>query len=323
MSICVNRTSFTLCVLDKSYLSRPFTRLVKYIKSSPNVISCENMPEHPCPKCDYIASTPSDLRKHLKRKNACDEGDYGCDDCGKRFQSRTGLWEHNQNQRCHGRVISRAQLEQKVDELTSQLKAIEENTARAIVPYQPGSEDSVDDDEDDAEVVDANPSTEIFIIRPDIKIKTIGFTDVKRPQLYFYEAGPALIPLVPNRGILFKFGESQVIYKRLTTHRRDHKGGRLVDSIPSVNPKAVEIEFKRWMNLTGRLIEAKTSNKKTVDGEIFVVENQDEYATIVNKAMELAKEHQQEVDSQSDLVGQLNSMREELVALRGSFSTIV
>lgn len=281
------------------------------------------MPEHPCTKCDYIAGTAADLKKHLNRKNPCNTGNYHCNDCDKRFISRTGLWEHKQHNRCNGRLISRVQLEQKVDELTKTIKAMEVQAAKANLPDDIDETDSADvDDTAYAEADQLVSDNTIFVIKPDIKITTIGTTDVKRPQLYFYEAGPALIPLTPVNGIIFKFGESEKIYKRLTTHHHDHKGGRLVDSLLCLNAKAVELEFKRWMRLTGRLIQAKTSCKKSVDGEVFVVANQEEYSIIVNKAKELMREHEQEVSVQNDLVMELRAMRGEVLQLRASISTM-
>lgn len=158
--------------------------------------------------------------------------------------------------------MSRAQLEEKVAELTRCLQAIEENTAKAIVCHQQNSGNSSEDNadesaededvEDDSTAVEASHTPQIYLPEIDLKLVTVNDTDVKRAQMYFFESGPLLIPELPTKGIVIKFGSSEPIYRRLKTHRRDFGGGKLIDSVPSVNAKAVETEFKKWMNMTPR-----------------------------------------------------------------------
>lgn len=222
--------------------------------------------------------------------------------------------------------MSRAQLEEKVTELTRCLQAIEENTVKAIVCYEGNagnsSEDAADEPEEEAEESTAEEAAvsppQMYLPRIDLKLMTVDDTDTKRAQLYFFESGPLLIPELPTKGIVVKFGSSESIYRRVTTHRRDFGGGRLIDSVLSVNAKAVETEFKKWMNATGRLITAKTANKATVDGEIFVVHSQEEYAVIVNKAIKLAREHQQEAAMQNDVLTQVQGVRQDIATMMAS-----
>lgn len=266
------------------------------------------MPEHECPKCDFIAATKQALQRHLDKKFPCDAGQYVCDGCGKHFTTRSSLCDHKRDT-CKGRTFSKAQLLQQVIELTKSLKAIEINTEKAIVLYRQ-AEDSDEHDIHEDIIDSSQPS--VLYVRPDLHLVTVGDSDVKHPQIYFIEAGTALQPLSPVQGIIVKFGETESPYTRFSTHDNDYEGGRLIDSIRCVNPRAVEKEFKKWMKCTKQLIKAKTARKDTIDTELFVVKSQEEYAAFVRKAKELAMEYEQENSSQENLTSQIRQMREDL-----------
>lgn len=267
------------------------------------------MSEHACPNCDYVASTKQLLQKHLNKRYPCDAGEFICNDCGKHFTTSSSLSHHKHGNKCKGFKLSRAQLEQKVAELTRSLKAIEVNTERAIVLYQ---QPLVEDEKEIRRNTLRSSEPTFDYTRPDLMLLTVGDSDAKHPQVYFCEPGPALRPTAPIDGIIIKFGETIGPYNRILTHDRDFEGCRLIDSVLCVNPKAVETEFKKWIKLTKRSIRAKSPNKDTTDTELFVVKSQDEYAVYVNKATQLAREYELENASHCDLLSQIKEIKENL-----------
>lgn len=60
------------------------------------------MSELHCSKCPFVAKHPWELRRHNEKKKPCGIGNYSCNTCHKKFISRSGLWEHQQHNRCPG-----------------------------------------------------------------------------------------------------------------------------------------------------------------------------------------------------------------------------
>ena len=68
-----------------------------------------NMVEHKCDKCNYVAADKAALAQHLQRKTPCDEGKYLCTHCAKPLQSKDTLRNHDKT--CSGRKKTREELQ--------------------------------------------------------------------------------------------------------------------------------------------------------------------------------------------------------------------
>ena len=259
-----------------------------------------------CLKCDQICDSQKDLEKHLARKNPCDSGEYKCDDCGKGFSTPSNRSYHKKNS-CKGRVVPKATLlERQVAFLTNEINRLTVKLNQNDTEHNTDSEQTQPGD-------DPNQKPAIMFKCPEnlILLTTIK-TDAKKNQVYFFECGAALRPLENVNGILVKFGSTDEPYERLSTHRRDFEGGRLIDSVLTNNEKAVESEFKKWMKVTGRIVSCKTAKKKSFETEVFVAKSQEDYAMIVAKAKELADDYIRDVELLSAYKHQIRELHGEL-----------
>lgn len=248
-----------------------------------------------CETCGHISSCQKNHDKHIHQKIPCGQRNFVCE-CGERFVAKKGL-NHHKKHICKG---PKQDLQVELDRANQRCEVLRNELRRLEAP-------AINDEE--TAVQDAQPPPAII----NFVILTVFTTDVQLPQIYFFVAGPALIPLqVPEQGIVIKFGFTDLPYQRMLTHKRDFKGGRLVDSIICVNPKAVEADFKRWMRAIDRLVEAKTENKPTVDGEVFIARDQADYEMIVRKASGFARSLENKITSikhelqnQTDLLNEI------------------
>ena len=269
------------------------------------------MIEHHCPDCDYIATSPSRLKRHLNRTYPCNVGKLKCDKCSYRTDDRSNMFNHRK--RCKGRKVPRIELERhdaRIQSLVLQIQELQQNlevkTASAIA-----SENSAD-----TIIVKENPT---WLNQSETNIKTTGITDIKRKQVYFFECGPALLPFEDQEGTPIKFGETDGPYKRIMKHKHDFEGGRLLDSVVTNNPKAVENDLKMWMKATDRIVRCKTKNKQTNETEVFAAKSQEDYATIVEKAKEFAEDYRRDVETLSVCQDQLKEALAQMDIMKKAF----
>lgn len=234
-----------------------------------------------CDTCGHISSCQKNHDKHLNQKIPCGDRKFVCE-CGERFKAKKGLNYHKKHV-CKGPKID---LQAELNKANERCEMLSNELRRLENP----------ETNDDEETIDADIQNTPTIVN--LEIKTVITTDVEFPQIYFFIAGPGLIPLImPERGVVIKFGFSDDPYTRFTTHKHDYKGGRLVDSVACVNPKKIESDFKKWMRATDRLVEARTENKTSIDNEIFVARSQEDYEMIVRKAVNLSNSLERKIAS--------------------------
>lgn len=251
--------------------------------------------EHRCSKCEVAFPTKQKLNRHLNKQFPCDEGNCVCRDCNKHFRNRSSLSEHRKL-RCPGHPPqSREQMQAIINDLT-------ERTSRLKT--------ELDEVLDEAETERTEP--DVGLIPQALVIDTVTSIDVDSPQLYFLEAGPGLVPIMPFSGIVIKFGVTDDPYRRITTHQNDFLGGRLTDSIKCSHPAALEKKFKKWIKLSGRQVKSKANKKNTVDTEVFVVKNQDEYAQMVRQAIIFAAEVGERTDMLAEMREYLDMLKTHL-----------
>ena len=265
-----------------------------------------------CPNCPKTFTSQRDLQKHLERKYPCDGGRFVCEHCTQTFSQRSSRDRHRKYN-CKGmNPVVVPQLQEarlRIQELEDRLAEVTQKLAQAA------QEEAEAEDEVPAE---EPVSDEPMWIKPaDFQIATVIECDAEQPQVYFFLPGDLLKPLVKTYGVPVKTGSSDTIYNRALTHARDFGGGKLIDSVKTTNPKLVESRFKRWMKVTARFVECKTSKKPGVEQEVFAAHNQEDYAMIVKKAREFAEEYESTVQTQSDLLKQLKAALETLAPAAG------
>ena len=91
------------------------------------------MKEILCPKCDTAFDSQWKLNKHLERAFPCDEGDYECEKCNKRYQHQSNLSTHKK--KCQGRKMSSQEKDKKIADLETVLAAT--GNQRGAVSSQP------------------------------------------------------------------------------------------------------------------------------------------------------------------------------------------
>lgn len=100
-------------------------RAINNINKSPITILKQYMVGYPCLKCPLVARTPSELRRHLGKKNPCDVGNYSCGICKKKFVHASGLFEHKKNNRCPGHSsLTDQQKDEQIRNLQLTLEAV-------------------------------------------------------------------------------------------------------------------------------------------------------------------------------------------------------
>ncbi len=213
------------------------------------------MKEYICEKCNQPCLSSKDLSKHLSRKYPCDGGKFQCKECDKRFNSACNLSTHKKT--CKGRYLSRTVLEEKASKVHDLEQEIASLNSKIFV-------DDLENEAADDDIQEVNNDIEMpspLLKTPKLSLETIEDTDIKNNQVYFFECGPLLKPFVDTEAVLIKFGSTDQPYTRLSTHKRDFGGGRLIDSILTNNPKSVESDLKKWLRITGKTVKCKTDKK--------------------------------------------------------------
>ena len=201
------------------------------------------MNEYVCPDCKYITNRFDCYQRHLNKKIKCTVGNYQCE-CGLRTGNKSNLNRHKKL--CKGRAVPRsgfsvleAKLQKKVTDLETEVEDLKRRLIIDDLEDEDAGEKEEPDDTRTNDVKDQRSSSSKNIltnITGFVHLKTIDKIDAKRQQVYFFECGPLLKPCIDIQGTLVKFGSTDVPYDRLSTHIRDHGGGRLLDSILTNNP---------------------------------------------------------------------------------------
>lgn len=213
-----------------------------------------------CNLCDKIFKSLLDLENHKNKRYPCNEGDFPCRICDKKFRQQPSRSRHEKT--CTGRVLTTEQsLVEQIRSLQTQLETVQLASGMNVLP----------------------------------KIKTVldlSVIDINKPQLYFGIPGPKLVSVsaMPAGAIKIKAGISNNFPKRSKTHRTDFGGFRWIDSIIICNPASVEKKLKEWLRVNSMQINCKTDKKKTIDTEIFTVRSQEEYENIVRAVKVLVEE---------------------------------
>ena len=72
------------------------------------------MPEYACTKCSSLFASPSALKRHMKKKNACDVGRLQCQDCAYRCDDHSNMSKHKKT--CKGKRDSIASVQKELKE---------------------------------------------------------------------------------------------------------------------------------------------------------------------------------------------------------------
>ncbi len=271
------------------------------------------MKEYVCPDCNYITDKADNYKRHLERKIKCNAGKYKCQ-CGHTSNDRSNMSKHKKI--CKGKRVPRSVLEQgqqKVADLEREVADLKKQLEQSGDVEEEFEIESEDDDEIQDPLCEERPRG--------FDLQSIGDIDAKNNQVYFFECGPAVKPFVTiKEGVLVKFGSTDGPYKRITTHIRDHEGGRLLDSILTNNPKAVEADLKKYMKLAGRIVACKTPKKPGCETEVFLAVTQEDYAKIVQKTKDFVEEYKKNVELLSVYQDRLEKAIRELEALRATDS---
>ena len=207
------------------------------------------------------------------------------------------------------------------DNEASDNEVSEDETSEDDASSDEESEDEASDDdiilEQSHAVIDETISKKSSKETQKFILQTIGDIDAEKEQVYFFECGPGVISLQDSvEGVLVKLGSTDQPYTRITKHKRDFEGGRLIDSVITNNPKAVERKLKRLLNLMGRFVECTTNKKQTTETEIIAAVSQEDYAAIVRRAKGFAEEYSNNVELLSVYKSRLAEATEELHGLR-------
>ena len=193
---------------------------------------------------------------------------------------------------CKGRYLSRTVLEEKASKVHDLEQEIASLNSKIFV-------DDLENEAADDDIQEVNNDIEMpspLLKTPKLSLETIEDTDIKNNQVYFFECGPLLKPFVDTEAVLIKFGSTDQPYTRLSTHKRDFGGGRLIDSILTNNPKSVESDLKKWLRITGKTVKCKTDKKSSIETEIIGVTSQASYACIISKAKQFAEDYKRDVE---------------------------
>lgn len=121
-------------------------------------------------------------------------------------------------------------------------------------------------------------------------------SDLFQPAVYIGLPGDLLVSEAEVDGTIVKFGQSLTVPERIARdHVLDFGGFDLLDCVKCINPVIIEQKLKRLLDMQSKRIKCKTVNKAYRDTEVFVAHSQDEYASVVNKCVQLAEEHEQEL----------------------------
>ncbi len=217
-----------------------------------------------CPKCSANFVDKAHLKSHLDRKYPCTSGGFECNKCHKKFQQRCGRDRHQK--RCLG-------IRETIESLKGRISTLEKDIKE--------------------------PSN---VLISDIKsVNLAPHIDQISNQVYFGIPGNLLkaVDKLDQEDTLIKVGSSDDFPTRISRHKRDFGGFRLLDSVITNNPKHVEKKFKDWLKVQNKMIKAKTIKKKSVDSEIFVVKTQKEYEEIIAIAIKFADDYRKEVEENS------------------------
>lgn len=277
-----------------------------------------SLDEPVCNLCGLLFSSHYNLSKHENKKKACNVGKYHCGKCDQRFDDNSNCHKHRK--KCRGRHVRRQELLTKCEEMEHKLREFEASISPNTNEDQEEHEDECQDDTDDsAQIIEADPTHTICILM----LKTIVCVEPVTPQMYFFEAGPALVPVKTcQTGIVIKFGWTDTPYTRTMTHKRDFGGGRVLDSIICKDPKGLESKFKKYMKMTDRLIRAKVERKPCVDTEVFIVKNQEEYAEYIAKAVEMAASFGEHTDMLEQMRQYFDNFKNEIAAASSTPSSM-
>lgn len=245
-----------------------------------------------CPDCDKEFRCKADLAKHRTKKYKCNEGNFPCRLCNKRFRHQPARCTHEKT--CKGPKVNKktALLLKRIQDLEQQQRdnAVEASTSEEASP---------------------------------IEIQPVGvahIADCIKPQVYFGVPGPLLKPVEPvaDNKTLIKIGSSDSYPRRHTEHSADFGSFQLLDSIVTNNPKYVENKLKDYLKVKHPMIKCKSTNKKYTDTEIIVIETQAEYEQIIMVAKKLADDYASEVEAASTQRVAMNneSIAHELESLR-------
>lgn len=120
-------------------------------------------------------------------------------------------------------------------------------------------------------------------------------------------------------------GSSDVPYSRtMSQHRNDFGGAVVVDSIVCANPSRVESKLKRWLNMQNRFVACKTPKKKSIETEVVVVQNQEDYRKLYEKVVEYAAEIDvaSGIKSKTLPIEQFDRMTTEVLSLKREMSLL-
>ena len=164
-----------------------------------------------CPKCSANFVDKAHLKSHLDRKYPCTSGGFECNKCHKKFQQRCGRDRHQK--RCLG-------IRETIESLKGRISTLEKDIKE--------------------------PSN---VLISDIKsVNQAPHIDQISNQVYFGIPGNLLkaVEKLDQEETLIKVGSSDDFPTRISRHKRDFGGFRLLDSVITNNPKHVEKKFKDW-----------------------------------------------------------------------------
>ncbi len=257
----------------------------------------------------------------MSKKFPCDKGRLQCPTCRYKCNDHSNMSKHKK--RCRGRVIPRYILEQNQDTRIAQLNLEIEELKKRLNPQDRESDTIAEAAEDICDLrlsssLPTNIKRATWVNDHLEDLMTIGETDVKHKQVYFFVCGPNLFPFEDQKGIPIKIGSTDDTYTRISTHIRDFGGGYLIDSVLTNNPKTVEHDLKQWLKATGRFVKCQAQSKSSIEKEVFAARSQADYRFIVTKAVEFMEDYKRDVETLSVCQDQLATALEENRALKES-----
>ena len=261
------------------------------------------MPEFICEKCKQVFPSQRNLDRHLDKKKPCKPiADYKehCKKCRKGFDDAHGRWAHEQI--CKGAKATLSDAQARIKLLEAKLQESLRQTALIDEP---------EFDESDINI-DSSPGWD----RPETKICRIGDIDTFRPQIYFIHPGPCLLPFQKVSGHPIKFGYSNAPFERVRHHEKDFGGVKVIDSLIVDRPFETEKLLKQFLRWEDNLIPCKSSKKKSVETEVFIVQDQTDYEKIYRKAQEIGRLTSDEARSRIEIQKELIELREDFDKLK-------
>lgn len=247
---------------------------------------------HKCNICSREFERRAHLIQHQNRKTPCGpENRHTCPVCTTSFNHQSSLSRHKKT--CTGPRVTASKVIEDVTKQLQEARAELTTVKEELAVFKENAENT----------------SELTKIE---SCCAIAAEDVFKPAVYFGSPGPLLIPDRDIDGHIIKFGESHDVPERIVKSHIPHFGGfMLLDCIKSIDPVLIEKQLKKLLDIDGRRIKCKTSNKTYKDTEVFVVKTQQEYNEVVLKCKRLAEEHAMEVIGSNRAVLEARSAEKE------------